>query len=105
MSMKKWFRLGLGLGLALLAGTPSLATTNTLVPLGAVWHYLDDGSDQGSGWIAPSFNDNAWLFGPGQLGYGDGDEATIVGYGPDLNNKFVTPYFRHSFNVLDASLY
>jgi hypothetical protein len=39
------------------------------------------------------------------LGYGDGDETTIVSYGPDPNNKHVTTYFRHAFSVTDASAF
>ncbi len=71
------------------------------VPLGATWKYLDDGSNQGTAWRAPSFNDTSWAAGPAELGYGDGDEATVVGFGPDSGNKYTTTYFRHSFNVPD----
>jgi hypothetical protein len=39
------------------------------------------------------------------LGYGDGDEATVVSFGGDANNKFITTYFRHSFVVPDPSGY
>ena len=70
-----------------------------LVPFGSVWKYLDDGSDQGTAWRASVFNDSAWAAGPAQLGYGDGDEATVVGFGPDVGNKFITTYFRRAFNV------
>ena len=69
----------------------------TLVPFGSVWRYLDNGSDQGTAWAGTNFNDNAWFGGPAELGYGDGDESTLVGFGPDANNKYVTTYFRHSF--------
>ncbi len=37
------------------------------------------------------------------MGYGDGDEATTVSYGPDPNHKYVTTYFRHHFSVPDPS--
>jgi hypothetical protein len=76
-----------------------------LVARTAVWTYLDDGSDQGTTWKDPGFDDDLWDFGPAELGYGDGDEATEVDYGPDPDNKFVTTYFRHEFEVLDASAY
>ena len=46
-----------------------------LVPAGAKWKYLDDGSDQGTWWRALEFDDRAWASGPAQLGYGDDDEA------------------------------
>jgi PKD repeat protein len=78
---------------------------DVLVDSGAVWKYLDDGSDQDSAWRAPGFDDDTWTSGPAQLGYGDGDEATVLGYGSDPNNKYITYYFRHSFNVVDPSGY
>jgi len=78
-----------------------------LVPRHADWKFLDDGSNQGGAWVLlpPLFDDSSWPFGTGQLGYGDGDEDSIVGFGPDPTNKFVTTYFRHTFNVADASIY
>lgn len=75
------------------------ATRTVLVPEGAVWRYLDDGSDQGTAWSAPSFDDSTWASGPAQLGYGDGDEATVVSFGPNSEAKFFTTYFRHTFQV------
>lgn len=74
-----------------------------IVAPGAVWSYLDDGSDQGTAWQAPSFNDAAWATGNAQLGYGDGDEATVVSYGVDPDNKHITTYFRHSFQVTNPA--
>ncbi|HKG81120.1 MAG TPA: metallophosphoesterase family protein, partial [Pyrinomonadaceae bacterium] len=62
-------------------------------------------SDQGTAWRATSFNDLTWPSGPAQLGYGDGDEATTLGFGPDGNNKFITSYFRRSFTVTNAALF
>src|SRR6185295_1874260 len=57
----------------------SFLDVNTpLVPKGALWKYLDNGSDQGTAWRAPAFNDSTWASGPAQLGFGDGDEATAV---------------------------
>ena len=70
-----------------------------IVPKGAVWRYLDDGTDQGSAWTDPDFDDSAWKSGPAQLGYGDGDEATVVSYGPDASKRFITTYFRLRFEV------
>ncbi len=70
-----------------------------LVTAGAVWKYWDKGTDLGTAWTAPGFADSAWLSGPAQLGYGDGDEATKVGFGPDANAKFWTTYFRHAMVI------
>lgn len=83
----------------------SLAEVQIIVQSNAVWKYLDTGVDLGTGWVATNFNDSGWASGPGQLGYGDGDEATLVGYGLDSSNKFVTTYFRHTFEVANASAY
>jgi len=78
--------------------------TTSYVPIfarGAVWSYLDDGSNQGTAWRQPGFDDSGWESGPAQLGYGDGDEATVVGFGPNSGNKYITTYFRREFEVED----
>ncbi len=74
-------------------------TTTTLVPLQSVWKYLDNGTNQGTAWQATGFNDSTWAQGPAELGYGDGGEATVVGYGPNSGAKYITTYFRKSFAV------
>lgn len=91
--------------LVLLSGGAAQAATETMIPLGAVWKFLDDGSDQGTAWSGISFNDAGWGAGPAELGYGDGDENTVVSYGPSQNNKFITTYFRHSFSVANPASY
>src|SRR5207249_5049599 len=74
-----------------------------LLTNGASWRYLDDGSDQGTGWRAVDFDDSAWAAGPAQLGYGDGDEATVVSFGADPNLKYITTYFRHAFMMTNSA--
>jgi hypothetical protein len=75
------------------------ASQIVVMPAGSIWKYLDDGTDQGTAWRAPVFNDSSWQSGAAELGYGDGDEVTVVGYGGVATNKYVTTYFRRSFNV------
>jgi hypothetical protein len=70
--------------------------SSILIPANATWKYLDDGSNQGTGWVTPGFNDGPWKSGPAQLGYADGDEATVVNSGP-TNAHYITTYFRKSF--------
>ncbi len=77
--------------------------TNVLVPPGSLWKYLDDGSDQGTAWRAPAFDDSRWPEGFAQFGYGDWDEETILG--PDSPQKYVTYYFRTWFTVHGSSTY
>ena len=64
------------------------------------WKYLYDGSDQGTAWRAFGFNDNSWDSGPGQLGFGEGDEDTNIG--PKVNGRR-TAYFRHKFKASNVS--
>lgn len=86
---------------------PDLATSGdmavppilTFIALDANWRYLDDGSNQMTGWKEPNFNDMPWKGGQAELGYGDGDEKTVVGYGGNANNKFITTYFRAHFDT------
>lgn len=73
--------------------------TETLISQGSTWFYLDDGSNQGVDWRYPDFDHSTWASGPAQLGYGDGDENTEVGYGPDSNNKYITTYFIREFEA------
>lgn len=81
------------------------ATGNTLVASGAAWRYLDTGSDQGSAWRSTTFNDSTWKSGAGQFGYGDYDEKTVIGYGGNASNKFVTAYFRYTFDLADPNAF
>ena len=74
----------------------------TYIDFGSSWRYLDNGSNQGTAWRGPSFNDSSWASGPAQLGYGDGDEATVVASGPS-SDKHITTYFRSTFQVPDAA--
>ncbi len=85
--------------------TVSSTAQTTLIPYGSSWKYLDNGTNQGTAWRASAFNDAAWVSGNAQLGYGDGDEATIVSYGPNANNKYITTYFRKTITVADTSLF
>ena len=77
--------------------------TATIVEMGSSWKYLDKGAEPPGGWVEADFDDSAWQEGPAQLGYGDGDEETILDYGPDENNKYITTYFRRTFNLEDTS--
>ncbi|CAN5766562.1 hypothetical protein BH24ACI5_BH24ACI5_08860 [soil metagenome] len=85
--------------LAAAVSVPLGAQSSVLVPAGSTWRYLDDGSNQGTAWRAAAYNDGAWGTGRAQLGYGDGDEATVVGYGGNASAKHVTTYFRRTFSV------
>ena len=79
-------------------GTGGTPVRTVLVPVGSKWRFWDSGIQQ-LGWKGAGFNDSNWKEGAAELGYGDGDEATVVGYGSNASNKYVTTWFRHSFVV------
>jgi hypothetical protein len=100
MKTIRWLLLAsLAMGLSLSAATV------VLVPTTAVWRYLDNGSNQGTVWRSTTFSDATWKSGAAELGYGDGDEATTVSYGPSSSAKFITTYFRRAFSVTNASAF
>ncbi|MCX7986617.1 MAG: CotH kinase family protein [Bacteroidales bacterium] len=68
-----------------------------LLPTGSVWKYWDKGEVTDDKWKSPVFDDTGWSEGKAELGYGDGDEKTTLSYGPDVNNKYPTYYFRNKF--------
>ncbi|MBN2136784.1 MAG: tandem-95 repeat protein [Sedimentisphaerales bacterium] len=73
--------------------TTTMPSPDLIISAGAQWKYFDAvDSDQGA-WYGMSFDDSGWSEGPAQLGYGDGDESTI------LNNSPIRAsyYFRHTF--------
>jgi hypothetical protein len=90
--------------LSALIATPGMAQDALLAP-GSTWSYLDDGTDQGTAWSQPGYDDSGWVSGAAQLGYGDGDEATVVSYGPSSSNKYITTYFRSTFDLPDPTVY
>jgi hypothetical protein len=83
----------------------SANSQTSIFSYGSSWKYLADGSNQGTGWSAASFNDGAWLSGNGQLGYGDGDEATMVSYGPNASSKYITTYFRKAISIANIAAF
>jgi len=78
-------------------------TTVPLVERGSSWKYFDQGFEPAPEWSQDSFGDNTWPEGPAQFGYGEGDEITLLSYGGDQSNKFITSYFRKSINVPDTT--
>ena len=69
-----------------------------VVAEGAQWAFEDSGAAPASGWADVGFDDSSWSEGPAELGFGDSDEATVIGEG----NR-IAYYFRRSFSVDDTS--
>ena len=83
----------------------TVAADTPFIASGATWMYSDTGVDLGTAWRDLSFDRTAWSSGPSQLGYGDGDEATVVDYGTNAAEKYTTTYFAKTFEVADASAF
>src|SRR5687768_11867396 len=90
----RWFILTILAALALLE---PVFSAQTLIPVGSVWRYRADGSDQGTAWSQPGFIPAGWSGGAGPLGFGDPHIVTV------LPSGFVTYYFRNEFLVNDPS--
>jgi len=88
---------------------------NTVVPAGARWRWFTSGAGLSSSevvpghpnwspadWKHPDFADGAWREGAAQLGYGEGDETTVIPFGGNPQQKWITIYFRHRF-VLESA--
>ena len=73
-----------------------------VIAAGADWRFLDNGSNQGTAWRDPGFDDTSWAVGAAELGYGDGDEATVIAEGAP---RHVTAYFRSAFAIAQAADY
>ena len=68
-----------------------------LIPLEAGnWEYNDSGTDPGTTWMTPGYDDSGWSTGRGQFGYGENDEHTTV------SESAATVYFRKTFSVNSA---
>ena len=61
-----------------------------------IWKYLIGTSEPDTNWRKLSFNDSGWLQGQGGIGYGDGDDNTVVA-------TTVSLYLRKSFTIVDTS--
>ena len=88
----------LGFSLELL-GIKKTPLVQDLIPFGSSWKYWDSGQGLDIAWKLPAFNDGNWKVGPAKLGYGNGDEATLLSYGPNPNQKHITYYFRKAFTI------
>ncbi len=90
--------------------TTGLGTTPFVIsPWGATWRYLDTGTAPASTWTQLTFADTTWKSGPAELGYGDGDETTVVednptpGYQTGVTNRYITTWFRRRFTLTGAA--
>ena len=99
----------IAMNLLLAANLIAPPASDSLITNYSSWKYLDNGSNQGTGWAATGFDDGSWASGITILGYGDSDtelpnhkvNCCPIGGG----DKYVTTYFRKSFNVANPAAY
>ena len=75
-----------------------------LAPTHAQWRYWDTGQFPGDTWRDPNYDDSNWAAGRAELGFGDGDETTVINGGPP-DQRHITTWFRYTFGLEDPSLY
>src|SRR3954447_10996033 len=79
---------------ALLIGAISTRAAEVLlVGADAEWRYSNTATPPPENWKDPAFNASTWKAGHAQLGYGDGDEATVIDGGA-ITPHPISAYFR-----------
>lgn len=93
--------------------TPSRQTT--LVAAGESWRYRKGTNEPPSDWRDIDFGDSSWLLGPTGIGYGDGDDQTVLADMRRVSDDPATPedegrpgytsvYLRRTFQLTTESL-
>lgn len=68
----------------------------TIVSAGQTWKYTIPSAPMPSNWNTTGYVDSGWNTGAGGIGYGDGDDATVI---PNC----ISVYLRMNFTVADTS--
>lgn len=79
-------------------------STKQVISKSSEWNFYDKESAAPSNWKELNFDASDWTTGMAQLGYGDGDEITLLNFGPNQGNKFITSYFRKEFELTEAEI-
>lgn len=62
-----------------------------------LWRYFEGLSEPPADWNTLTFDESTWLEGKGGIGFGDGDDSTVVA------DPLISVYLRKTFTVPDAS--
>lgn len=74
-----------------------------LVKSDAQWRYWDNGMNPPREWTSLEYDDSKWKLGTAPFGSGE-NPATPVNLGP-ASHRYITTYFRHTFEVTDPGFY
>ncbi|MEN8230698.1 MAG: CotH kinase family protein [Bacteroidota bacterium] len=69
----------------------------TILGAGSACRYKVPGFTVDPGWINREYDDSSWDNGPGGVGYGDGDDPTVV-------NPAISVYCRYHFTLTDPTV-
>lgn len=69
----------------------------TAISESSLWKYIVPASEPDPSWRTPAFNDASWNTGKGGIGYGDGDDSTVLA--ASVNSL----YLRKTFTIDDTS--
>lgn len=90
--------LGQGDAATLWAPETSQFKTQAIVTLfqeGDLWRYFEGRAYPGDAWPTLDFDDNGWPEAPAGLGYGDGDDRTVL----NMRNEYLVLYLRRPFEI------
>jgi len=82
------------------SNTRNEVIAGVVIDIGDEWLYQKGTSEPPSDWVSINFDDNNWLAGNSGIGYGDGDDATILS---DMQGNYATVYTRNVINY-DGSI-
>lgn len=72
-----------------------------VIEQGDDWAFRRGQSDPGPDWASVEFDDASWERGPLGIGYGDADDATVLG---EMQGSYTTVFVRRRFTVCNAPL-
>jgi hypothetical protein len=78
-----------------------LEVAQTLIGTNEEWRYFkgtEEASEPRDLWRQPGFDDSSWLTGATNIGFGDGDEVTLL---DDMRNNYMSYFCRKRFQVTD----
>ena len=98
MSNTKLFVYFLPVCALLLAPVTELEAQTPLLQEGDTWRYFRAVSAPPADWAEIDFDAEAagWESGPGGIGYGDDDDATVL---DDMSDNYIAVYMRLEFDV------
>jgi len=89
--------------LSLLICNGLLAQPLEIIQFGSSWSYYDDGDEPSGSWEGITYDDSNWDTGNGQLGYGDGDENTVLKSTDAMGGNLSAAYFRREFTIANVA--